>query len=202
MSNYTPHKNNAYDYSLLWRHNRRDVVLNHQPHGCLLNRLVRRRSKITSKLRVTGRCEGKSPGTGELPAQMASNAENVSIWWRHHVYACTHWGRVTHICGGKLNIIGSDNDLSPERRQAIIWTNDGMLFIGPLGTNFNEILIEVQTFSFEKMRLEMPPGIWRPFCLGLNVLHTHEYSPISRTRCPEPRRSWVEFLQVWPRYWI
>ena len=40
--------------------------------------------KKTSKLRVTGLCEGNSPGTGEFPTQMSSNAENVSIWWRHH----------------------------------------------------------------------------------------------------------------------
>ena len=70
--------------TLRWRHNRRDCVSNHQPHDCLLNRLFKRRSKKTSKLRVTGFCAGKSPGTGEFPAQMASNAENVSIWWRHH----------------------------------------------------------------------------------------------------------------------
>ena len=61
-----------------------DSVSNHQPHNCLLNRLFRRRSKKTSKLRVTGLCVGNSPVTGEFPAQMASNAENVSIWWRHH----------------------------------------------------------------------------------------------------------------------
>ena len=60
-------------------------VSNHQPHICLLNSLVGRRSKKTSKFRVTGLCVGNSPGTGEFPAQMASNAENVSIWWRHHV---------------------------------------------------------------------------------------------------------------------
>ena len=71
--------------SLLWRHNGHDGVSNHQPHDCLLNRLFRRRSMKTSKLRVTGLCAGNSPGTGEFPAQMASNAENVSIWWRHHV---------------------------------------------------------------------------------------------------------------------
>ena len=71
-------------HSLRWRHNGRDDVSNHQPHDCLLNRLFRRRSKKTSKLRVTGLCVGNSPGTGEFPAQMASNAENVSIWWRHH----------------------------------------------------------------------------------------------------------------------
>ena len=70
--------------TLLWRHNGRDSVSNHQPHDCLLNRLFRRRSKKTSKLRVTGLCAGNSPETGEFPAQMTSNAENVSIWWRHH----------------------------------------------------------------------------------------------------------------------
>ena len=70
--------------TLQWRHNGRDSVSNHQPHDCLLNRLFRRRSKKTSKLRVTGFCAGNSPGTDESPAQMASCAENVSIWWRHH----------------------------------------------------------------------------------------------------------------------
>ena len=54
----------------------------------------------------------------------------------------THWGRVTHLIG-KLTITGSDNGLSPGRRQAIIWTNAGILLIGPLGTNFSEILIEI-----------------------------------------------------------
>ena len=56
-----------------------------QPHECLLNRLFRHRLKKTSKLRITGLCEGNSPVTGEFPAQMASNAENVSISWHHHV---------------------------------------------------------------------------------------------------------------------
>ena len=70
--------------TLQWRHYGRDGVSNHQPHDCLLNRLFRRRSKKTSKLRVTGFCAGNWPMTGEFPAQMASNAENVSIWWRHH----------------------------------------------------------------------------------------------------------------------
>ena len=72
--------------SLRWPHNGQDGVSNHQPYHCLLNRLVRRRSKKTSKLRFTGLCVGNSPVTGELPAQMASNAANVSIWWRHHGY--------------------------------------------------------------------------------------------------------------------
>ena len=77
----------VYVKSLLWRHNGRDGVSNNQPHDCLLNLLFGRRSKKTSKLRVIGLCVGNSPVTGEFPAQMASNAENVSIWWRHHVEA-------------------------------------------------------------------------------------------------------------------
>ena len=83
----------------------------------------------------------------------------------------SHWGRVTHICVSNLTIIGSDNGLLPGRRQAIIWTNDGILLIGPLGTNFSEILIEIQSFSFKKTHLKMASGKWRPFCLGLNVLY-------------------------------
>ena len=77
-------------HSLWWRHNGCDSVWNHQPRHCLLNRLFRRRSKKTWKLFVTGLCVGNSPGTGEFPAQMASYAENVSIWWRHHA------GRVSY----------------------------------------------------------------------------------------------------------
>ena len=82
-----------------------------------------------------------------------------------------HWGRVTHICVRKLTIIGSDNDLSPGRRQAITRTNDGILLIRPLGTNFSEILSEIHTFSFKKMHLKTSSAKWRPFCLGLNMLN-------------------------------
>ena len=82
----------------------------------------------------------------------------------------THWGRVTHICVSKLTIIDSVNGLSPGRRQAIIWTNVGIWLIGPLGTNFSEILIEIYTFSFKKMHLKMSSEKRRPSCLGLNVL--------------------------------
>ena len=82
----------------------------------------------------------------------------------------THWGRVTHICVGYLTIIGSDNVLSPGRRQAIIWTNAGILLIGTLGTNVSEILAEIITFSFKKMYLKVSSAKRRPFCLGLNVL--------------------------------
>ena len=69
--------------ALHWRHNERNGVSNHQPHDCLLNRLFMRKSKETSKLRVTGLCAGNSPVTTEFPAQRASDPENVPIWWRH-----------------------------------------------------------------------------------------------------------------------
>ena len=80
---------------LLWRHNERDGVSNHQPHDCLLKRLFRRRSKKTSKLCVTGLCEGNSLVTGEFHAQWASNAENVFIWRRHHdaFWSLPAWSR-------------------------------------------------------------------------------------------------------------
>ena len=78
---------------------------------------------------------------------------HITCWqdpWRfsslQFMYTLTHWGRVTHICVGKLTIIGSDNGLSPGRRQAIIWTNAGIWSMGPLGTNYSEILIEIHRF--------------------------------------------------------
>ena len=75
-----------------------------------------------------------------------------------------------YICVVNLTIIGSDNGLSPGRHQAIIWSNTGILLIGPLATHFSEILIGIQTFSFKKMHLKMSSAKWRPFCPGVNVL--------------------------------
>ena len=86
-------------------------------------------------------------------------------------YNLTHWCRVTHMCFAKLTIIGSDNGLSPGRRQAIIWNNARLLLIEPLRTNFSEISIVIQRFSFKKIHLNMSSAKWRPFCLGLNVLN-------------------------------
>ena len=123
--------------------------------------------------------------TSGFPTQRANNAESISMTWssdKNPSYAVsflpanglamqgakamkstgmalTHWGRVTHICISKLTIIGSDNGLSPGRCQAIIWTNAGILIIGPLRTNFSEILFGVQTFSFRKMHLKMSSAL-------------------------------------------
>ena len=114
------------------------------------------------------------------------DALNVtSIAYTCNTAQLTHWGRVTHTCVSKLNIIGSDNGLSPGRCQAIIWTNAEILSIGPLGTNFSENLIEINSFPFKKTRLKMWLGIWRPFCLGLNVLI-----------CIQLPLSWVLFRSI------
>ena len=94
---------------------------------------------------------------------------NVSLFSR--LFILTHWGRVTHICVSDLTSIGSDNSLSPGRRQAIIRTNAGILLIGPLGTNLSEILIVIIIFSFKKMRFKVSSAKRRPFCLSLNVLN-------------------------------
>ena len=101
---------------------------------------------------------------------LLSSTAFEKVIYSSDISALTHWGRVTHIGVSKLSIIGSDNGLSPDRRQAIIWTNAGILLIETLGTNFNEILIEIHTFSFKNIHLKMSSGKWRPFGLGLNVL--------------------------------
>ena len=91
---------------------------------------------------------------------------NISSATRTSERCSTHWGSETHICVSKLATIGSDNGLSPGRRQAIIWTNAAILLIRPLVTNFSEILIETYTFSFKKVhlkcRLEMAAILSRP----------------------------------------
>ena len=91
------------------------------------------------------------------------HAKILSVDGVHLISALTHWGRVTQICVSKINIIGSDNGLSPGRRQAIIRTNAGILVIGPLGTNFSQILFGIQTLSFKKTHLKMSSAKWRPF---------------------------------------
>ena len=151
-------------------------VSNHQPHDCLLNRLFRRRWKKTSKLRVTGLCVGNSPGTGEFPAQMASNAENVSIWWCHHgcgkirriqritrsfftdadLVVLTHlellmyWGLIMHICVGGLVSIDSGNNLAPVRTHVIAWTNADFMWSRHSGRYFVEIVKKNKDFYSRK----------------------------------------------------
>ena len=105
-----------------------------------------------------------------------------------HLKSLTHWGRVMHVCASKLIITGSDDGFLPGRRKAIIWTNDGILLIGPLRTKFSDILIEIHTFSFKEMHLKMLSPKWWPFHLGLNVLkdficvmHIYQLGAITET---------------------
>ena len=104
--------------TLQWRHNERDGVTNHRPHDCLLIRLFKRKSKKTSKLRVTGLCAGNSTVTGEFPAQKASEAEKVSIQWRHYEL----WAKVGPMnpknC--RLILVGMRNTTIPFRSMSIV----------------------------------------------------------------------------------
>ena len=99
-----------------------DSVSNHQPRHCLLSRLFGCRSKKTSKLRVTGLCAENSPETGEFPTQRASNAENVSIWWRHHVIpwrwtvADSYWYNNPALVYDKVR-----KDINPFKRVLLTW---------------------------------------------------------------------------------
>ena len=112
-----------------------------------------------------------------------------------YILAWTQWGRAMHICVSKRTIIGSDNGLSPDRRQAIIWTNAGLLLIGPLGTNLSEILIKILTFSFKKMHLKVSSAKQRPFCVGLNLLNVELFRIFCSSCClhPPPTPKWFRW---------
>ena len=102
---------------------------------------------------------------------------------------------VPHICRIYASVnrvsIGSDNGLSPIRRQAIIWTNAGLLLIGLLGTNFNEILIKLQNFSFTRLHLKISSAKWWPFYpereelthKALWYMYSHNKTNISKAVC-------------------
>ena len=95
--------------------------------------------------------------TSSLPDMMRSRFNSHCPWGESMLFL-THWGWVTHICANKLTSIGSNNGLSPGRRQAIIWTKTGILLIRTLGTIFSEILIKIHIFPFMKMHLKMLSG--------------------------------------------
>ena len=163
--------------ALKWRHDERDGVSNHQPHHCLLNRLFRCRSKKISRLRVTGLCEGDSPVTGEFPAQRASNAENVSIWWRHHgispwFFPATVSYNVTSIYGISIDpgsgLVPAGYKPSP---RPLLTLSEPMLTIscGALSDHFNALDYipldqdgaNLANDSFTRILLN--ENIWRPF---------------------------------------
>ena len=112
----------------------------------------------------------------------------------------THWGRVTHIWVGKLTVIGSDNGLLPGRRQAIFWTNAVILLIGPMGTNFSEILTKIYAFSFRKMHLEMSSAKWRwgGWCCEVSCGGHHRQRGKTTIPCGQ---LWMEQCLTSFKYW-
>ena len=148
------------------------VVLDGNLPGAMAHRLVWPTQMHHTAFGAIG--EISTPEKEGRQGQKKSNGRPYKFVRGWQEFFLTHWGRVTHICVSKLTINGLHNGLSPGRRQAIIWTNSGILLIGPSGTNFSEILIGIQTFSFKKMHLKMSFAKWRPFCLGLNVLMLSE----------------------------
>ena len=174
-------------FPLQWRHNAHDDVSNHQTHHCLLNRLFRRKSKKTSKLRVTGLCAENSPVTGEFLAQRSSNAENVSIWWRHHDFGYHrfaranlgwgHWKVITSISNNRISLlIHPDGFVKPPFRLGriiIIASFMGPTW-GPSGADKDpdvgpmNVAIWVITLSIKpSLRLLIQCLIWDHFCKGL-----------------------------------
>ena len=175
---------------LRWRHNDHAGVSNHQPHGCLFNRLFRRRWKKTSKLRVTGLCPGNSPGPvnsthkGPVTRKMFPFDDvimtKMQLCWainrpvlpiislsEQKDTILNHWGRVTRICVSELTIIGPDNGSLPGRSQTITWTNVVLLLIAPLGTM--EFESNIHTFRLKKYIWKrcLPHGSFlsRPQCV-------------------------------------
>ena len=157
--------------ALQWCHYKCVRVSNHQPHHFLLICLLKAQIKKTSKLRITGLCAGNSPGTGEFPAQRASNAENVFIWWRHHETNCS-WNipvpaQDVLTYSGPVSI-SPDTVLSPSLCRAITRPNGDLSLRRHLETYFNEIRIKIQPFSFKKTQLKMSYARRRPRCHGVN----------------------------------
>ena len=110
--------------SLQWRHYGYDSVSNHQRHDCLLNRLFTQIKKIKAPRHWP--LYGEFTGTGEFPAQMASNADNVSIWWRHHVSNMSYnfcWTHLTEWLIGPWVALHGAMDTIDLQIAAQIWKN-------------------------------------------------------------------------------
>ena len=171
--------------NLLW-------LITNQQIDCLLNSLFGLTTKETSKVHITGTLSGKPPVTGDSlhkgPVMQKMFSRHDVIMYSSEILilitdsgndfksiftdwiALTHCSRVMHICISKLTIIGSHDGLSPGRCQAIIWTNDGILLIRALGTNFSETLSKIHILSFKKYSLKYHLRNGHNFvCLGLNV---------------------------------
>ena len=162
--------------SLRWCHNESDGVSNYQPRHCLLNRLVRRRSMKTSKLRVTGLCAGNSPVTGEFTAQMSSNVENLSIWWRHHdrlSYRC----EVCDVCTLLLYSVIKLLIPPPVVRSSLVVQEQNVDF-GDTILVWSQIRMSIVVvvnlaFLLRPGHLQAPPSVRRPIQCRMDVTLAH-----------------------------
>ena len=154
-------------------------------------------------------------GRYDMTAILQTTFSNAFSWRKMHAFRfrfhwklflrcqLTHWGWVTQICVSKLTIIGSDDGLSIGRRQAIIWTNAGILLI----RTFSEILSEIRAFWFKKVYLKMSSAKWRPFCIGLIVLTKLQHCFFQIMACLRPGSKTLSeptmdslLMHIWPRW--
>ena len=115
---------------------------------------------------------------GEMPYYVPILIQDDAVVFQ--ISSLTHWGRVTHICVGKLTTICSDNGLSPGRRPAIIWTNAGISLIRPLETYFSEVLIEILTFAVKELCLKVSSAKWRPFVSASVWYYRHKRTMLQK----------------------
>ena len=143
----------CWDSTLQWHHNECGGISNNQPHYCLLNHLFRCRSKKTSKRCVTGLCKGNSLVTSKFFAQRASNAENVSVWWRHHDI------NVTFETVAKYSL----DNVSKQQTAYIICINDkNLYFILCTGNRLSLIQCSVRRVSLRVGCVHLP-YIWHVY---------------------------------------
>ena len=151
----------SFMFTLQWRHNGSDGVSNHRRLDGLLNRLFRCRSKKTSKLCVTGLCEGNSPVTYEFPAQRASDAKDVSIWWRHHEFydkssTSVFWEEYKpHICDEVRLVIMSCLACIIEHHPTLFW-----IFMGSPWNEDRQVRLLVQQILIDSIAFDVGP-LWR-----------------------------------------
>ena len=151
----------------------RESYSSHRQSECLFSRLLSLTSNKTTKSQLPF-VRGIHRSPVDSPDKRALNVKSVPMPWRHDTIIIQQWTGSRRPRDASMrrqsNHHCSNNGFSPGRRQAIIWTNAGILLFGPLGTNFSEIFVEFYIFLFKKMHFNLSSGNWRPFCFGLNVL--------------------------------
>ena len=144
---------------------------------------AKRRPKETSKLRVTGLCEGNSPVTGEFPAQMASNGENVSIWWRHHALVSIHFWRST-------SAIGLDDEMCLWDSEVVDLKHDP--------TKFNSLIIGTCPVASARLHILLHPPPKTIHWLLMPIYSTQVCYTFAKFNVPSDKIHWREFINFHP----